>query len=223
MDPAAAESSPMIPRAKQLISFVKGPRVLDVGCAGHILELNSEYWLHGELVRHFPEVVGIDVNRQNVETLLSMGMTNLLVYSAENFCLNREFDSVVAGELIEHLSNPGLFLRCAAKHLAINGRIVISTPNPFSLLNSLYALCKFPKTCQNPEHTCWFCVATFQELTGREGLRVLEWHLIEDYRPASPSLPYRTFVWLLCLLGWLLPRRLRCNSMVFVLEKERPS
>jgi 2-polyprenyl-3-methyl-5-hydroxy-6-metoxy-1,4-benzoquinol methylase len=210
----------MIPRAKQLITYVIGPRVLDVGCAGHVPEPGSEYWLHGELVRHFPESVGIDLNRQNVEALRSIGMKNLYVCSAEDFSFDTRFDSIVAGELIEHLSNPGLFLRCAASHLAVGGRIIITTPNPFSLLNFLYGFCKFPKTCQNPEHTCWFCVATLQEIARREELRVLEWQLIEDYRPNSASLSYRTFVWLLRFCGWMLPERLRCNAMIFVLEKD---
>jgi hypothetical protein len=57
-------------------------------------------------------------------------------------------------------------------------------------------------------------------LARRCGLRVAHWELIEDYREDDNSRLYRTFVSLIAWLGWMLPRRLRCNTMVFVFEAE---
>jgi hypothetical protein len=42
----------------------------------------------------------------------------------------------------------------ARNHLAPGGRLVLSTPSPFSLLYFLYERFMYPKTCQNPEHAC---------------------------------------------------------------------
>ena len=114
-------------RAEHIIKYVKGPCVLDVGCTGHIVEPDSPYWLHGQLRKHFPNVVGIDISADNVERLKKLGYENVYVASAEQFTLNQKFNTIVAGELIEHLSNPGLFLERAKEHLAPGGRIVITT------------------------------------------------------------------------------------------------
>jgi SAM-dependent methyltransferase len=207
-------------RSEDILRWVKGPAVLDVGCTGHITEPGSPYWLHGRLREQFPEVVGIDINEENIDKLKKLGYAELYPMSAEDFECDRKFDSVVAGELIEHISNPGAFLVQCRKHLKPDGRLVITTPYAFSLLYIMYAFLKFPKTCQNPEHTCWFCPQTLREHAGRVGFEVSRWELIEDYRPDDPSWRYRLFVKSVRFLKFLIPRRLRCNTMLFVLEIE---
>nr|WP_290668786.1 class I SAM-dependent methyltransferase [Ardenticatena sp.] len=206
-------------RTEQIIKHVKGPNVLDIGCTGHIIEVNSPYWLHGQLRQKFSNVVGIDINASNVKRLKEIGYDNVYVASAESFELQQQFDTIVAGELIEHLSNPGLFLQQARKHLVPNGRIVITTPYPFSLAYTLYALINFPRTCSNLEHTCWFCPQTMKSIAERAGLKILYWDLIEDYRFDNPAKRYNLFVRFISLFGRFLPKRLRCNTMIFVFEK----
>lgn len=164
-----------------------------------------------------PNTVGIDISSQNVLVLQEKGFSNVHVQNAEQFSLPEKFDTIVAGELIEHLSNPGMFLQRAREHLTAGGRVVLTTPYPFSLLYILYALFKFPKTCQNPEHTCWFCPQTLKTLAKRYGYKIVHFDLIEDYRPDDPSRRYRTFVRLITWLRPLIPKRLRNNTMLFVL------
>lgn len=209
----------MLIRSFKILQYIRGPSILDVGCTGHTLEPNSPYWLHGQLRKQFSDVTGIDINASNVERLRELGYENVYVASAEQFGFDRKFDTIVAGELIEHLSNPGLFLERCREHLAPGGRIVITTPYPFSLLYVLYAFFKFPKTCQNPEHTCWFCPQTMRELAFRAKLHIVHWELIEDYRPDDPSWRYRTFVKIISLFKWFLPKRIRANGMLFILGK----
>jgi 2-polyprenyl-3-methyl-5-hydroxy-6-metoxy-1,4-benzoquinol methylase len=210
----------MIPRAVRLAEMVRGPRVLDVGCAGHTVEPESPHWLHGQLVKRFPDVVGIDQSEEKITELRNRGFGHVFVANAETFSFPQQFDTIVAGELIEHVSNPGLFLQQARNQLAPGGQLVVSTPFPFSLLYFLYAHWKYPKTCQNSEHTSWFCISTLPELAKRCGLRVTHWDLIEDYRQEDDSRLYRTFVHLIAWFGWMLPKRLRCNAMVFIFEPE---
>jgi len=208
----------MLPlRTDVILRWVKGPSVLDVGCTGHAVDIGSPSWLHGRLREQFPSVVGLDISAENVDALRRHGFTNLHVQSAESFELGEKFDTIAAGELIEHLANPGLFLQQARTHLKPDGKIVLTTPNPFSLFDIMYALLKFPKTCQNPQHTCWFCPQTMRELVGRSGLKIEHFELIDDYGQDSPSRRYRAFVKLRRGLGFLLPRLLAKNAMLFVL------
>jgi len=201
-------------RITKILRYVKGPAVLDVGCAGGSANPDSPYWLHKYLRDRFPKVIGIDINEQAVQKLNNLGF-NCLVGNAEDFQMSEQFDSIVAGELIEHLSNPGNFLKTARKHLKPDGLLVITTPYPFSAMNILDAFLKYPKTCSNPEHTMWFCPATLLQLVSRYGYTVLHWELIEDYYEGVDSLLYKIFV---KLRRFIPARKLRCNAMLFVLK-----
>jgi 2-polyprenyl-3-methyl-5-hydroxy-6-metoxy-1,4-benzoquinol methylase len=203
-------------RSDQILKWVKGPKVLDVGCTSHTIAIDSRAWLHGRLREKFPDVVGIDISRENVESLKKVGFKNLHVQSAESFELHDKFDTVVAGELIEHLANPGMFLQQAQRHLKDGGTVVLTTPNPFSVAYFLYALLKFPGTCQNVEHTCWFCARTMAELANRAGFKVSHFELIDDYDSADSSFLYRQFGRLMKLSSPVLPTRLK-KTMLFVL------
>lgn len=206
-------------RSEQILKHVVGPDILDVGCAGHLPKPGSPYWLHGRLREKFSSVVGIDLNRENIKKLEQLGYESLHVASAEDFDLNAKFDSIVAGELIEHLSNPGSFFEHCRTHLKENGQVVVSTPFTFSLLYVLYAVFKYPSTCQNDEHAMWFCPKTLMELASRYGFRAVYWELIEDYEFDNPSILYLLFARLMTTIGRvLIPARLRKNTMIFVFQ-----
>ncbi|MBK8019903.1 MAG: class I SAM-dependent methyltransferase [Chloroflexi bacterium] len=204
-------------RSDDILKHVQGPKVLDVGCTGHVVKFGDPGWLHGRLRDQFKDVSGVDISESNLKMLQDHGYDNLHLASAENFELPDRFNTVVAGELIEHLSNPGMFLDTAKKHLAPGGRIIISTPYAFSLLYFFYAFFKYPKTCQNEEHAVWFCLQTMKSLTERAGLKIDHVEMLEDYDPNDPSGTYRTFVNLISIFRPIIPARLRKNVMLFVL------
>ena len=206
-------------RIKRILSWVRGQRILDVGCTSHIMDVDSPDWLHGHLVSNFPDVHGIDVSDDKIDEMRKNGFENVETASAETFSSPIKFDTIVAGELIEHLSNPGLFLDNALRHLAPDGRIVISTPYPFSLLYGMYAVAKYPRTCFNPEHTAWFCPQTMMEISKRSGLAVEHWELMQDYGDEYNSIPYVILSRTIKYLGFVIPKRLKCNTMLFVLRR----
>jgi SAM-dependent methyltransferase len=203
-------------RGDATLKWVRGPKVLDVGCTSHTLEVGSPHWLHGRLLESFASVTGIDISEENIDSLRKAGHSNLYVQSAESFELPEKFDTIVAGELIEHLSSPGLFLRQARAHLKTDGIVVLTTPNAFSLAYFLYAILKFPNTCQNLEHTCWFCPRTMRALAERSGFRVRHFELLDDYRSDDPSFFYRQFGRLMTFLSPVLRKRFG-KTMLFVL------
>lgn len=204
-------------RAEALLAYVNGPDVLDVGCTGHVVRADDPEWLHGRLRDRFDRVWGIDIDPSNIQVLRDLGFDNVRVADAQDFDLEQSFDTVVAGEILEHLENPGAFLESAGRHLKSGGRIVISTPYPFSLHNSLYALYKFPKTCSNPEHTLWVCPSTLAELARRVELRLSHWELSMLVEPTT-SRKYQIFLGIMRVVERVLPYRLRNNTLVAVLE-----
>jgi 2-polyprenyl-3-methyl-5-hydroxy-6-metoxy-1,4-benzoquinol methylase len=205
-------------RADDILQFVEGPTVLDVGCAGHVVRAGSRDWLHGRLRERFA-VTGIDISECNIAQMRDLGFSDLHIQSADDFDLGRTFNTIVAGELIEHVSNPGRFFARAKVHLGAGGRLVLSTPYVFSLMYALYAANHFPKTCENRQHTCWFCPSTIAELAAREGLEVESWNLVDDYSEDVKSLKYKLYWRLIRTVGRLLPSRLTKTNMIVVLRR----
>lgn len=201
-------------RIEVILNYCKGPRVLNIGCAGAggAPKWNNatEYWLHGKLAEQFDEVVGIDIARERIAEMKTAEY-DVLVMSAEDLDEGKigTFDCIVAGEVIEHLTNPGRFLDGAKRCLKPDGVLVISTPNPFSPMFFLMYLKNFPRSF-NPEHTCWFCMQTLEELGNRYGFRLDSFQYIDSLAPEMvPSVSYRLYAGLWCLLRRYVPRHFR--------------
>ncbi len=79
-------------RADDILQFVEGPTVLDVGCAGHVVQPESKEWLHGRLRAQF-EVTGIDISQENISKMRGLGFDDLHVQSADSFALDRKFNT----------------------------------------------------------------------------------------------------------------------------------
>jgi 2-polyprenyl-3-methyl-5-hydroxy-6-metoxy-1,4-benzoquinol methylase len=204
-------------RVERILALVKGPDVLDVGCAGETLEPGKRDWLHGRLREEpFLTVRGIDSDTDRIAQMRALGFENVQVADAQSFDLPDRFDTVTAGELIEHLEAPASFLRCAAQHLKPNGRLILTTPYPFALVHVAIAIFRFPALPWNSEHTLWLCPTTIRELARRADLRVTHVELVDDYYPWSRA--WRVVGITMRSIGRILPKRLRYNSMVIVLE-----
>lgn len=205
-------------RIDAVLDLIVGPEVLDLGCAGHIVDGELRPSMHERIRERYPSVWGLDSSPEAVQRLRARGWDNLHVGDAQDFELDKKFDTIVAGEVIEHVARPGETLKCAVRHLKEDGRIVLTTPYVFGLHNWLYATVRFPKTCSNPEHIHWFCPSTLTALAEREGLAVTDWMLIAEYSGAPNKVIVRAFYALMRTLGRLLPMRIRGTTMVFLLS-----
>ncbi len=167
----------------------KEDRVLDLGCIQHsALKEADKYWLHKLLYKRASYVLGVDKARNDVEILQKKGY-NIIYGDVENIDLGEKFDIVIAGDLIEHLSNPGLFLDVVRKHLNSNGRFILTTPNAFFIYHSFSAF--FGNVKCNIEHTCFFDKRTIGQLLNRYGFKIQKFMYIPP--PVSTFFPRPIF------------------------------
>ncbi|CAK9826997.1 Ubiquinone biosynthesis O-methyltransferase, mitochondrial [Anthophora retusa] len=110
---------------------LEGIKILDVGCGGGLL---SE-----PLARIGAEVTGIDASPDLIATAKEHaaldpnldGKLNYIQTAIENFASdNKEtYNAVVASEVIEHVNNKDLFLKCCVNTLKPGGSIFLTTLN----------------------------------------------------------------------------------------------
>ncbi len=160
-------------RFELIIKEVSGKDVLDVGCIDHnaMNELSHE-WLHKIIVDNAKKVVGLDLEEEEAQKLQEKGY-DIVIGNAEAINLNKKFDVVVAGELIEHLSNPGKFLGNMKNHLRKDGVIIMTTPNPF-YPKRIFEILLYKKVLVHPQHVMWLCPSTLKTILEREGYSDVE-------------------------------------------------
>lgn len=160
-------------RVQDLIAgLVRGKRVLDVGCVDHNAEIAAtDTWLHSHVARTAAYALGIDILEREIERLRQRGY-NVICGDAARLELAERFDVITAGEILEHLDNPGQFLQNMRRHLKDDGILVLTTPNVFFGLHFLESLFASPYRRWNPEHVAWYCYFTLENLLKRNGMRV---------------------------------------------------
>lgn len=158
---------------------VKNQRVLDIGC----LATNPKNILtrHKEYGKYASEIIGVDYNKKFLEIAKNKGGKNLYYLDiTDNKKVEKfidhfgTFDHVISTDVIEHISNLGLFLDNIYKLLNSNGSFYITTPNALCPNWIYWAIENKGKTKVNPDHTCYFDVQTITSLLNRSNLKVKE-------------------------------------------------
>lgn len=108
---------------------VQGASVLDVGCSQGIASVL--------LARRGFTVTGIDVSERAIEYASEdrakesdevQGRLSFSCCAIEEFESDLQFDNVILGEVLEHQTDPIAFIGVALRHLADNGRLIVTTP-----------------------------------------------------------------------------------------------
>lgn len=161
---------------RKIAPYIKGKEVLDVGCVDHDIDVagDERLWNHCFVKYLAKKTIGIDLEKESIKKMQKMGY-EVKVMNAEEMKFKEKFDVVFAGELIEHLANPGLFLRSAKKVLKKNGIILLTTPNTFSvnrLVRVAQKLTNDPPA--NLDHTMYLTPQTIKTLAKKSGVEVVD-------------------------------------------------
>jgi len=151
--------------------------VLDVGFWGQGVKENDEYWPHKHIIARAKQVDGLDLGMDTamLEKINPQGIYH--AQSAEEFMFDRHYTKIFAGDIIEHLPNPGLFLDHCRMHLAPGGALIITTPNAFNLF-VLAGKLMHQEPPVNKDHTCYFNSKTIACLLTKVGWSVEEYHYL---------------------------------------------
>ena len=130
---------------------------------GKILDVGFDHGsLHTKIKQKFEEknIYGIDIIVKNPSKHYKKGTAEKIPFE------KKFFDSVVAGELIEHLKKPELFVKEAKRVLKKNGVLVLTTPNRKSFVN------RITKSYFTPIHFSLFTKKELEKLLKENGFEI---------------------------------------------------
>ena len=164
----------LVERVPHVAQMADGKRVIHIGFVDTGFQSMQEQagtWLHGHLADRAKSLVGIDLDDEGVAEARRRGFE---AHQAD--CRDLEAlaelhlepaELVIAGELIEHLDDPGSFLDAMHTLVAPGGRLVLTTPNASGILNGAAALAG--AEINHPDHVILFSWRTLTNLLSRHG------------------------------------------------------
>lgn len=179
-----------------IITKCRGRSVLHLGCIGvtegsveeKIRAMREGRVLHALVRKYSAQAVGLDYDYQAVSKLRELGYTEILygdVTKLDEAPINGVFDIVICGDLIEHLSNPGMMLDGIKRFVSSKSEIIITTPNAFGGLHFFrYWAGRYR---EGGDHVLSFNIYTLENLLKRHGYIITEaWTCYN--RPPNPGL-----------------------------------
>lgn len=168
-------------RISTIEKMCRGKTVLNLGCVGAAqFPMDSDESLHSRLKKVAKNVVGVDMQKTE------FGKPDV-VANVENLNLGKKFDVVVAGEIIEHVNNPGKLLHSAKKHMRDDSILILTTPNMFSTSVLIEYLLRREKQFSD-DHVAWFSEKTLSTLMKRHGYEIIEIKKLLDIKLIKPNL-----------------------------------
>ena len=152
-------------------------KILDIGCRDGIL--TETYFKNND-------VLGVDIDEEALEVAENnLGVKTQQLNLYDDWNLSKDFDVVVAGEVLEHLYYPQKTIEKIIKVLKPNGIFLGSVPNAFSLKNRirLFFAKKGDTSLHDPTHINHFSHKEFKQI-------------LEKYFEEVKIYPLGNFAWL---------------------------
>lgn len=179
----------------RILDICKGKNVLHIGCVGFAdlqtsqrVEL-AEKSLHYALTKS-ANTVGVDYSREAINYFQEHNVFNNVLHGnaehLEELGLEQKFDVVVAGDIIEHLTNPGRMLDGIHSICRPDTLVIITTPHAFGLLSFLRFLAN--RFVEGQEHVFTMNSQNIQHMAERHGFEVVELATcFQDHATNSPA------------------------------------
>ena len=182
--------SESLQRLALLAKLVTGKKVVHFGCVDHLPLLEQRrkegIWLHEVLAGTCTDLVGVDINEQGVQYMKDAGFetynSNVVTEHPPAEIVTKKWDYIVAGEVLEHIDDPVMFLKSIReKYGACTDRIIITVPNALSYTNFRFALRNVEMI--NSDHRFWFTPFTLMKVASQAGIEVEDYDLCGDDNP----------------------------------------
>lgn len=155
--------------------------VLHLGCvdAGLTEEaIKKGNFLQAKIAKVANSVIGVDSDIEGIVFLEKRKNYHEKFYSIDiekinSDAIKEKIDIVVAGEILEHLSNVGNFLNGVHELLVKNkAKMVITVPNAYSVRHIWFVA--NGREVVHPTHNCYFSYATLGELMEKFSFAVID-------------------------------------------------
>ena len=164
--------APLVDRLPHLVELARGRRVAHVGFVDAGFRETQDRagtWLHAHLSAVATSIVGLDIDEQGVKHAVADGYEAHQVDCRDADAIGalglEPADVVIAGEVIEHLDDPGGLLEGLHALVRPGGELVITTPNAYGLFNVLASLTRHE--INHPDHVVMFTWQTLTNMAAR--------------------------------------------------------
>lgn len=188
----------VVQRLDVIRELCTGKSVLHLGCTNYPYteeSIRGGMLLHDDLATIATDLWGLDSDVLGIKLLEGRGATQLVLGDLERLesaQLDRTFEVIVAGEMIEHLNNPGQFLAGIRRFMNPETRLVITTVNAYCGMRFLwYGLRGRGGKAEfvHPDHVAYYSYSTLKVLVKRHDLeldRFWFYDLGREHRKHSP-------------------------------------
>lgn len=161
-------------------NLVRDQTVLEVGGLGDLerySENDFKVWRHNQIKTFCTDIYGIDINQPYINIAQKKGF-NYTYGDIEKYeslsedIRSKSFDIVLLVDVIEHLNNVGLGLETIKKVIKTDGKIFITTPNPWSI-NNLFSVLIGKQPSVYADHTNFMVEQNFKAILKRLNLNII--------------------------------------------------
>lgn len=185
-----------VDRVVFILQKVAGKRVLEFGASGPMHEgiVKAAARCVGVDRRDGPGVIGFNLDDVSCDFLVPYDNDIVVSNVGRSWDEDHadhlkqfEFDVIVCGEVLEHLSNPGWFLTRLKRQFA-GVPVVITAPNAFTHVGRKHAERGVENV--NRDHCCYFSWKTMSVLLERHGYSVKEFFWYGGEGPTAQGLVF---------------------------------
>jgi SAM-dependent methyltransferase len=185
----------LVQRVELIKELSAGKKVLHLGCTNWPYTedaIAGDMLMHFELERIASEIYGFDYDQEGIDILAARGSKNLFqadLEKLEKVPLDQTFDVIVAGEVIEHLNNPGLFLNGIKRFMNTDTQLIVTTINAYCGMRFFqYGLRGRGGLSEpvHPDHVAYYSYSTLGLLLKRHDLDVENFYFYDighEHRP----------------------------------------
>src|SRR5580765_3540270 len=187
----------LVQRLDIITNICAGKRVLHLGCTNYPYTqdaINNNMLLHSDLEKVTADLWGMDADQPGIDILISNGSKQIIFGDLERLDeadLDDTFDVIVAGEIIEHLNNPGQFLSGVQRFMNRNSVLIITTVNAYCAMRFFYYGARGKRgkiEPVHPDHVAYYSYSTLKLLLERHKLHLRNFYFYDlgnEHRPHS--------------------------------------